>query len=563
MSKRKGGRLTPEQAKALLEQRRLRDPITYYNETPTEDFKDAETGEVYRLGPGPTQLRCMLSTASYRLLLAGNQKGKTTHCIWECAQFARGKHPARPWYGPVNILVVVPSRSQSISIWHHRLCVASQIKGPAFDHPLIPKHEIEHVFWNYSGSGKAPGRIVLKNGSQIWFAWAGAEGQWERVQGNMYDAIFRDEAVGNMKLGTELLMRLVAVQSDQRRPHGGFILWSATPTLINREFHEYRRRCEQRVVGHELFFIDWDENPALSVEVQERMRLAMSEHDQKVRLEGSGSQEDQYLIYAPLWEDSRHLAQKNYEPGVFDTLWISFDPSFGSTASEVGILFAAQNRDEPNTIRVVGFEHYKNGTLQDHVQCMRNWLRGRFIEALVVDPAIMRTESTGRSVYSQLEELIESPEYEIRSQRGIVLGRNRRDDGIPLVQSYLRQRLILLNPDDEGCQWVRWSFLDYRTREESKYSGPKGIVDHLTESMDCIRYLVTTEPCWVDRGPNVPRWERNPLQVVAPEDLEGPELEGMSEEERIHRERLKLSAALVDELRGPMRAALLPQRRIG
>lgn len=536
-------------AKALIAKRRAEDPATYYNLTPTEQYTDPESGETYRLGPGPTQLACLKCLEPYRLLEAGNQLGKTTHCVYECAQFARGRHPTRPWYGPVEILVVVPSRQQALTIWYDRLCQRSRIKGPAYNHPLIPAREIRKIYYHYSGSGKVPGRIELKNGSNIHFSWAGADGMWERIQGNMYDAIFRDEATGNMRLGPELLMRLSSVQSDQKKPGGGFILWSATPTLINEEYDNYKTRCKGGVEGHAHFLIKSDENPAQSAKVRELMRKAMSEEDARVRLDGTDDYKARYLIYAPYWSDERHMASEDYEPGLYDNLWIAFDPAFGRTASEVGVLCAAINKDEPTRLRIVRFYHYKGGTLSDHVDCMREWLDGRTAEAIVCDPAILKTESTGLSVYSQLCELISDSPHEVKTHRGAVLGRNRLDDGIPMVRSYLEQNQIVVNPNSPGCGAVRYGIMDYRTREESKYNEGRGVVRKRTEAVDCLRYLVTQQPTWVQRKANPRNGQHiNELQVVDPE-FTPDDFAKLSPEEQTHRRRLAYSAKTVARIR--------------
>jgi hypothetical protein len=503
--------------------------------------------------PGPTASRCRDSQKLYRLINGGNQVGKTAYAVWECASILRGIHPAKPSYGPVTLLVVIPSRQQAVALWGKRLLEASQMPGELGSKPYLPPEDVEKVFWNYSGSGKAPGRILMKNGSEVYFAWAGDDAMWERIQGLKLDYIIRDEAVGNKKLGPELIMRLVAVQSDPSRPWAGGILWVGTPTLDNEEYDEFQKRCREGKPGYEEFFIQPHENPAVSMLVREAARDTMDEDDQAVRLDGGASAVDRNKIFRRQWSDERHVAKVDYEPGITDNLWITFDPGMGHPA---GTLYAALNEEAPKTLRIVKFAAVRNMPLHYHIAQMAEWLDGRFVEGVVLDPASLKRESSGKSIYTQFEELLfgENPPFKTF---GLYLGRNRHWDGINQVWRYLDPEpgnpmappLVLVNPTSPGCGLFAYQMKSYRGREETKYTGPQGVVKKNDEGPDTLRYLITKDPTYVFRGVNACRNGAQAPYVprVDPSELN---LATLTPELRLHQERLTKSIRMMEQEHG-------------
>jgi len=538
--------ITPEVVEQIRDERRRRDPFTYYHVKPVEDWTNPETGETHRLGPGPTQLQCLQSTANFRLLEGGNQSGKTAHCVAECAMYARGIHPIRPWFGPVNLMVLVTSRQQAQTIWHRKLIEQSMLKGPAYSQPMIPKWEIDKINYDHAGSGKVPRCITLKNGSTIHFNWSGTDATWERIQGNEFDAIFRDEASGNKRLGAEVISRLLTRLDDPSKPLSGWILWSATPTLGNDEHRSFRRKAIAGEEFYAYFRIRPEENPAVSMKARKLAAASMSEHSAKVRMWGTATDDERLLVYAPHWSDIRHLAEDPYEIRETDNLWVGLDPAFGRTGSYVGLVFCAINEREPYRIQVLQAVQYKNGTLREYVDYIKDWLKGRFLEGVVCDPAILKTESTGRSVYSQFQEILDADG--VRVERGVLLGRNRYDDTVPLMQSYLDRDLLCLDSQEAGCVELAYQLQSCRTRDETRYSGPHGVVRKDQDLCDALRYLVSLEPCWADRGPNPMGGYIAPPQqrILDPTDLTMSE--DMPEDIRIHKQRIQQSIALIDRV---------------
>lgn len=547
LAKTRGKRRQQKSVEQVRKERRERDPFTYYNDEPQERWTDPKTGETFRLGPGPTQLACLQDgKTAFRLLEGGNQTGKTAHCVAECAMYARGIHPSRPWFGPVSILVLITSRQQALRIWHRKMIDKSMLRGPAYNEPMIPSHEIEKIFYDHAGTGKVPRCIRLKNGSEIEFNWSGTVQTWERIQGGEYDACFIDEASGTSKLIAEVKARFLTRIGDRSRPGSGFILWSATPTMGNDSHRAYRRSCINSEPNFKYFRINSDENPAVRKEARDMLSKSMSQHDAKVRMWGTSTDDEQYLVYADHWKDETHLADPDYVPQLTDNLWVGFDPAFGRTGSDVGLVFAAINRDEPSTVRVVRCIQYRNGTLHEYVQYIQDWLQGRFLEGIVCDPAIRRTESTGLSVYSQFIDELSAARLTI--ERGVICGRNRYEDTIPVVRRYLDLQHVQINAHEDGCQELRYQLQSTRTRDPTKYSGPRGVVRKHQDLADALRYLLTVEPAWCDRGPNPLHGKVVPPQQRVLDPTDPAITEDMPEDVRRHKLRIQASIKLIDGL---------------
>ncbi len=506
--------------------------------------------------PGITQERCYRSKTLYRLISGANQTGKTAHAVVEAAALARGRHPHQPGLAnaQLEILIVVPSRAQAVAVWGDRLLRRCRLPGEIGKHPLIPKREILKIYNNSSGSGPAPQRIEMRNGNNIYFAWSGDEDQWERIQGLMFTHIFRDEGSGNKKLGAELYLRLVAAQTNL--PGAGGILWSATPTLINEEFEDYRKRCRASMPNYEEFFIQPHENPAVSVEVRERMRGSLSEDDQRIRLDGDVSAMELAQVYGKQWDNQRNIATEDYVPTPHDNLWVSIDPGFDHPWG-TGIF--AINKAEPRRLRCIRYFWQRRATYQDNLALIVDFLKGRFVEGIVVDPASYKTDTSGKSLYTLIGEYFE--EHQVLSHHGVMTSRNRHEGGIELVQQYLQDGLIVMNPTSPGCGQASSEMIGYMGRPETRYTGPHGVVKKNDEFPDLTRYLVMHEPVWCERGPNSlgARYVAESLGVM---DLAVERLDE-SEDQRLHRQRLEHSARLVNQMRKKHGPASMPLGVLG
>jgi len=575
--KTRAAKVAPEQARALLAELKAKDPARrFINEFATE-----------------TQKGVLSCTATYTLVGAGNQSGKTTVAIVDCAAVLRGIHPHKPWFGPLSVLIIVPSRAQAAGIWGKRLLERSDIRqqvtlpsGKAFDLaqvPLIPDNEIDKIVWAYSPQGKYPGYCKLKNGAEFRIALSGDSGSWERVQGFTYDAVYRDEAVGNENLGDELLLRLSAAQTavqNGTRPWGGSIMWVATATLVNDEFEAYMDRCQKGVPGHQMFWINPKENPAVSMEVRESMRASMSEHAASVRLDGTAGAIDDVVIFRHQLDRTRHVLTEPYVPSPQDNLWIGWDPGWDHP---FGLLFCAISPGSPLQIKVWRAVNGRKVTLDQIANVIASTLDGRMAEAFVFDPASKKTEhSRGESVAYQMEKLLD--QMGVRSYRGIIYGRNRYEDTLPHMQRYLdpdpgnkdATPLIVLNPDapwedqpTNGCGQVYEQLSKYRRRPTTVGAANRGhnIHKHDDEFVDLLRYIASRQPAWAQREPNVRkhapflRADGPKIRASIPADPLAI-TPGMSDDEKIHRQRLKESGRNIEQfMPGGLRS--MPTARLG
>lgn len=542
-------KITPVEAKKLLEARRAADPCRYFLEHGT-----------------PTQKLILEDDTTYRLVSSSNQGGKTTTAIVECSSILRGINPYKPWYGPVSVCIFVPSRAQAAGIWGERLLSKSNIRASVeiqgkkvslADKPLIPASEIEHIVWAYSPQGKYPGMIELKNGSICRIALSGDKKSWERVQGFTYDAIYRDEAVGNENLGSELFPRLAAAQTavaKGERKWGGFILWVATETLVNDEFRNFMQHCEDGDTGYRLFRIPPDENPAVSMEVRQRMHDAMSETSgdsmATLRIFGVGSAVDTLKIF-PQFSSKRHITA-DYEPTEEDNIWVGWDPGI---KDNFGLMFCCVQPMYPTTVRVIDFAHRPNTTLDYQAQVIHDWLEGRTLEALIVDPSANKKEySRGKPVIELFKEILFG-QLKVKTERGVLIGRNRLEDTVPIVQRYLdpdpqdkqARPLLLFN---ERARYAADMIASARVKAGSNKLAFNTIDGKHLEAFDLIRYILSRTPHYCRRPPNVRAFQTLKATAIpkAPASSADPFAitPDMPEELKVHRMRLRESCRVME-----------------
>lgn len=516
----KKGKLSKAEALLLIAKRKAQDPLEHYK-------------------PGPTISACFASDALYRMLAANNQVGKTTGVQVEAVRMLRGKHPFKPWFGPVRILIVVPSRAQAAVVWGQRLLEKCELAGEIGSYPWIPKHEVKKVYNAYSPVGPYPGSIHLKNGSSAYIVLSGDKNSWKRIEGMTFDYIFRDEADGNENLGDELQLRILKAQGSAEKPWAGGILWGFTSTKINDEAEAFTKRCQEGVktaVGrHEYFFIEAHENPAVSMEAREALRSVMSEEAFKVRGIGRWTAADNERIYARYWNEDIHVRKTPYVIQPNDNLWIVYDPGWRHPC---GIGCFAINQKQPQKLILCRFYCYKYGTRQEHLGSMAEWLSGRTAVALVCDPAILKTESSGRSYFSAMNEELEG--HGVRLYRDMTVGRNRNEDGIPLVIDYLEKGLIEVDPEGQGCQDYIGQMLAYRYEKDKEGNLTAVIHKKKDEAPDITKYLTSKRPYWADYGDHRAAVD----QIAKPIEAGVP----LSAEDQLHRARLMMSQQLIDDL---------------
>lgn len=437
-----------------------------------------------------------------KLLTGGNRSGKTGGGLADVAMKVRGIHPYHKWIGPLRIWIWCASRSQAAAVVGRKLFVQSELKGPLATEPMIPRYEIADLGRLKIGGIEVYQRCLLKNGSELLFGWSGVESSWKRFQGGQYHGVVFDENSAEGDLLNETRLRV----GDERDAHltdapwCGFIYWLASGTQTDENFEIFRNACKDpNVPDHELFQVPPDES-YLSQDTRDSIGATMTEEQKRIRITGDSTAMEELQIYVKQWSDTRHMRTADYIVQPQDNLWCVYDPGVDHPT---GIGFAAVNAQSPLKLRWVKYIQQRRLTLEDEVELIAAFLRGRTLAGLVYDISAHKTEKTGLSVKNQLQTILNR--RKIRMIRGMIAGRNRHKDGIARVRHYLdpdplnpfADSLMEFNPSQEsGCQIMRSQLLKYRSYEPGKYTGPRGVVKKDDEAPDLCRYLASATPAY-------------------------------------------------------------------
>jgi hypothetical protein len=258
----------------------------------------------------------------------------------------------------------------------------------------------------------------------------------------------------------------------------------------------------------------------------------LSEDQRRIRVEGSATGLDYVSIFN--WDDARHVAKEDYEPGPYDNIWASIDPGW---RNYFGILVAAIRREQPRRIHIVRFFAHRRETVRENLQYLAEYLAGRFLVGVTVDHSggVITEKGSGKSMLYQIEEAL--GELGVQTRMGVLARHNRRDHGIPVVQRALDEDRVIVNPTSEGCGLFRQMMIAYQKKPETSFSGMGNVRDKNTEGPDTIRYLAVREPVWDDYGINI----ANGSKLGPVELLQAIPDEVLTADERTHKERLELS----------------------
>lgn len=482
-------KISPAQAKKLLEARRAKDPVLHFVHS-------------------PTQFEFHSSKADFRLLTGGNRSGKTATCMVELAMLLRNMHPYRKPYRKLTIIAYAISRQQAATVIQEKLLYNSEI--PGFDEsPLIPSREID---WDQSGSIKAGFRtfynVQMRNGNRIYFSWSDSEETQKRIQGIKADYIFIDENAGSRKLIVESINRLRDVRDAKARGdygedgwHAGGIIWGATATMVNDGFDDFQEMCKDpEKPWAEEFIIQPGENPAVGVN-DEAVNDFMTEEEKAIRLYGTASAADLVKIYINQYDPEVHLV----EPPVItprDNLWLGYDPGMDHPT---GIVFGLLRPEDPTQIHIIGYIRHFRKTMAEDADKIRRWLKGRRLCGVVYDTVMHNTDKRGSSTLKLMKE--EFSKAGITPSMGYFAAAKSHAQGITLVRRYLqplngmKPRLVFSNRTDDGVKYGLREFLNYRGKEATKFTGPGGVVKKEDEFPDCVRYLVMKRPQYLPHHP--------------------------------------------------------------
>ena len=484
-------KLTAAQKASVLAQRAARDPLFHFR-------------------PSPTQQKFLDSDAYYRMVTGGTRSGKTTASIYDLSLVVRGKHPTKPWQGPVNAIVFCVSRQNASMVVQEKLLRHSQLPGKIGEYPMIPPWEIESTGLVKVAGIKVSQCVSLKNGSTIHFSWSDVDDTWKRIQGAKIQYVYIDENAGNK----ELLKQCRARVLDSQHPGTwhGCITWGGHGTEINEAFEDFRRRClDAEDKDHQLFQILPGETGAVTSDALERFKKTLSEDEQKVYITAEETSSNTVLIYGKQFDDDRHILDTDYEPGPDDNIWVGLDPGGAGKASHptgIGFFVIKPNaplHGEMTQVIVADYIETKRLTIDQNLAIIRGWLKGRTLEGFVVDPAVTKSDPYGKSLETTIHEVVR--EMGIESYRGILHGNNRHWDGIVNVQRYLcpvmehaeHPPMLVFNP---RCKLAIQEIKAYRGKLETRFTGEGGVVKKFDEFPDVARYVLSKTPYYCKRRPN-------------------------------------------------------------
>lgn len=548
-------------AKAILAKRRLQDPAIHFV-------------------PTPTQRAFIHRTTRYNLLGGPTRGGKTSCNAMDLALIVRRKHPTKTVTCLNGVYMVFGTSREAIrDNWYGKLRVESKLLGPAEGFPMIPDHEILAEKFSGGGADRTIKEIILRHpehpdqaGHRIVFNVSGDVNTWKRMEGkDRVLGIKFDEVAGNKELFTECFRRVLETNSHpgvKEQAGGAFIDWSATETKGNEVFSEWWEKANDPAFAeYAIYRLDPTENKAIDMAEREKMAQNMSAEDYQISMMGKGRFADRLLIYGGQLDHDRHVLKSEYEVRPEDNLWVGYDPGFDHD-SGMGV-FAISPKNPYQLIMVKEWLQPKTTLAQD-VWFLAQWLRGRFIECFVADPASHKTEKgSGKKLITQIRD--ELQHVGIRVMRGLRMPYNSHAPGIfamkryldPVPQNQQVAPLLVLNP---SCKRTWTQLSNYRSYAEGEFTGQHGVVKKNDELPDVCRYVVNVtgrspwnneaaptvvRPSWVKRPPNIPKFAEGHAPVIKPRVEE----DVLSPEQEVERERRRLSAlaAKVRSSRNPMR----------
>lgn len=439
----------------------------------------------------------------YHNYLAGSvwnhNSGKSLSCLVEVIWLALGIHPDKQnYHGPLNILIICLTRQQASQVAQRKLMECSELPGKFHDVPLIPPNEIaEDSPASVKVGFPVYYQIRLKNGTVIDFAWSDDPKSWKKAQGQQRDLIYLDEAECSKRFLRQIRARLRDSRSaairGEKPEWAGSLLWGATGTGTDEAFEEVREYClDGKHDDHALFVLKPGETGAIDKRILELERATMSEDEAAVFIDGTATAAGMSLVYGKQWNDARHMLPQDYIVKPEDNLWLGFDPGIEHAAA---LLITCLTPSQPYQKKVVKCWQEKNSNLQALIELLDHWLCGRRLAGVVYD-----TQAKNRQLHanSLIEEFMKHMAARgMQPHAGYYRAHKNHWQGILRVRTMLDpdyynknvEPNIVVNPSQEsGGPQLRFQMKSYRGKEETKFTGPGGLIRKNDDLCDCLRY---------------------------------------------------------------------------
>lgn len=502
----------------------------------TDPLSDLEIDPLFRYLRDlatPGHRRVLESKQRLLGVTAAQRAGKTTLLRASAAAYFRGMHPWRKRTKPVRILVVAPSMMQLATIYKKGFFDASMLHVTAeqearwpglraiVEQPLIPADEIRQkkngqpdIQWGISRYGKVPSYVPHIDGSEMYFHISGDPNSWKRIEGMDFHAIFRDESAGDENIGNTFITRLMEHWDKDDYPDAGFYVWASTELQIVQERLDFMKACRDGKKYHGYYELHPDDNPKVTQQNRQDAADILGQEEADKRVWGITGAVSGSLIYGRHFSRNRHVLNEPREPSAQANLWVGWDPGF---RHPFGLVCGFIEPLNPFQI-IIDRCYFDTGkTLDFQVNCLLEWLDGRRLEGLVYDStgATKSDYAKGEKAFVQFERAL--TQAQVKIVRGFLPGRNVYKDTVPAVWRYLdpdprninAEPLLLLNPETPahpGMDRLIDQFYTYRYKEGAKPELKAENIHRLNdEGVDGVRYLISRQPRWQQREPNVKR----------------------------------------------------------
>ena len=441
------------------------------------------------------------------------RSGKTSTGIASICAYARGIHPAKPWFGPVRCLISIATRAQSATEWGPRLvgtyngiygegsgCRLYNRDDPSMrERPFIPPEEIKSVTAVPCPAGRSVSHITLTNGSEMWIILGDDPNSWKAAESTSFDAILIDEAIGDATMAGTLYTRLgdaIQLDLDGVRPGAGWMMRTFTEFVANMEISQFRRKCENPAEkDFALYRLKVDDNPACRTSARKVLAHTMSKKEAQKRVFGTRNASEDTRIYGAQYSSARHLLAEPYEWGNADNVFLCIDPGW---TNPLGVTVAAMGPENPERLIFTAYFSSTVTLLKEVLPLVREYLGGRSVAYVAYDPAANQTQkNTGHPLIDDYITWFDECNIEVTGD--FLAGHNRHDPTIQQVQDWLDPTpwdktsppRVVFDPYGPGMELAIEELENY-------HRDPKtGQVYKKDDTFpDCLRYTITIDPVY-------------------------------------------------------------------
>lgn len=312
-----------------------------------------------------------------------------------------------------------------------------------------------------------------KNGDKICYCFgADNSASYGALRGLTAGGWYADEINMHHKDFVEEAFRRTIVSTDRKN------FWTLNPDnpyhWIYTEFIDVY--TEKKLAGFNLWHFTLDDNLAISDERKEELKLQYSGVFYRRYILGERCLAEG-VIY-DMWDSDVHVINTGKNPHIWEKLYVSCD--YGTHNPCTFGLYGVTG-ERVHLIDKYYYSSVKTGRQKSDVEYAQDMVDflgplKNHVESIIVDP----------SASSFITEL-RKPKYKLPQ---VITAKNDVTDGIRVVQSFLKQRLLTL---EEGeCLEYEQEFSTYSWDGKAAIKGDEVPIKENDHCMDALRYLVFT-----------------------------------------------------------------------